>query len=216
MGITTESRERTKPWLIAATAAIAWAAFTMTVLHLISNHNPVTDTLSSYAFTDRGTGMLAASMLALAAGSLAVLGALHTAEIAVSGTTRLLFGTWCAGLAAAALFPASYASHPNPVSGEIHQYSCLIAFLSLPALGFSLLDRISELPGSALVARLTVAATAALLLFGVSYALPWLLPVGLTQRVTLIIDVALLCSVVALVRKSVYLTDPEVLLLDEG
>jgi hypothetical protein len=71
-------------------------------------HNLITDTLSSYAFTDHGTGLLA-----LATGSLALLGGLRTTDIHLSRTTQLLFGTWSAGLAIAAHFPASYADHPD-------------------------------------------------------------------------------------------------------
>jgi hypothetical protein len=202
--------------LLAATAAIAWSGFTITVLHLVSSHNPVTDTLSSYAFTDRGTGLLGASMLALAAGSLALLGALLTTRMPVSATTRVLFGTWSAGLATAAIFPASYAEHPNPISGEIHLYSCLVAFVSLPALGFSLLARLPELPGRALLARLTVVATGALVLFGIGFAFRSLVPVGVVQRVALIADLAVLCSIIGLVRKSVYLDGNNALLSEDG
>ncbi|WP_312871651.1 DUF998 domain-containing protein [Amycolatopsis acididurans] len=183
-----------------ATAALAWAAFTMTVLHLISSHDPLTDTLSSYAFTDRGTGMLGASILATAIGSLATLAALSAAGIAVSGTSRALFGTWSLGLGAAALFPASYPEHPNPVSGEIHQYSCVIAFLSLPALGFSLLDTLPS--GRRAVRGISAGATLMLLLFGIGYALPWLLPVGFVQRLALIVDVALICSLIVIARRN--------------
>jgi hypothetical protein len=52
----------------------------MTILHLISSHNPVFDTLSSYAFTDRG-GMFEASVLSLSIGSLVLLGALYAARV---------------------------------------------------------------------------------------------------------------------------------------
>lgn len=191
---------------MAAAAAITWAVFTMIVLHVVSAHDPLRDTLSSYAFTDRGTGMLAGGILAVAGGSLAVLAALRSAGIVVGGRARLLFGTWSLGLTTAALFPASYPDHPNPVSGEIHQYSCLTAFLSLPALGFSLLERIPELRNRTMVRRLAVGATVALVLFGVSYALPWLVPVGLTQRAALIVDVALLCSLLVVVRARIQAT----------
>ncbi|WAL65311.1 DUF998 domain-containing protein [Amycolatopsis cynarae] len=206
MGITSEQGDRTRLWLIAAAVAIAWSGFTMTVLHLISGHNPVTDTLSSYAFTDRGTGMLAASMLALAAGSLALLAALSTTSVPVRGTPRILFGTWSAGLTLAAFFPASYDSHPDPVSGEIHLYSCLVAFLSLPALALCLLERFArfhEVPGRRLLARLSYAAVACLLVFGLCILCPWLLPVGVVQRATLAVDVALLCSIIAVLWKAI-------------
>jgi Protein of unknown function (DUF998) len=200
MGISEhEAGARLRPWLIAASAAIGWGTLTIVILHLISSHNPLLDSLSSYAFTDRGTGMLAASILSLAVGSLAVQGALHTAGIPLSRTTRILFGTWTLGLVVAALFPASYAEHFNPLRGEIHQYSCTIAFLSMPALGFSLLR---SLPGNRTLERLTVAATGCLLLFGVSYAFPTLPLFGIIQRGALGIDVALLCSLLLAAKNS--------------
>src|SRR3954451_2701768 len=99
-----ERASRARPWLIASALAIGWGMFTITVLHLISSHDPVFDTLSSYAYTDRGTGMLGASILSLAIGSLLLLGALHAAGIPLSPTTRVLFGTWSLGLTTAALF----------------------------------------------------------------------------------------------------------------
>jgi len=184
-----------------AAVAVAWAGFTMIVLHLVSSHDPLTDTLSSYAFTDHGTGMLGASILATALGSLATLAALRSAGIAVSGTSQALFGTWSLGLSAAAIFPASYPAHPDPVSGQIHFYSCLLAFLSVPPLGFSLLNRISA--GRVALRRLSVVATLTLMLFGVCYALPWLLPVGVVQRLALLVDVALICTLIVIARRSI-------------
>jgi hypothetical protein len=205
--------DRARPWLTAATAALGWGFFTIVVLHVISSHNPVRDTLSSYAFTDRGTGMLAASMLSLAISSLALLGALLAAGIPVSRTTGTLFGSWSGGLALAAVFPASYPENPSPVSGHIHQYSCLVAFLSVPALGISLLDR---LRGSdrhrTRIARWTKISVGGVLLFGLSYLLALfprtpvlgqfaaMLPVGFTQRIALAVDLVLLCALMMLAR----------------
>jgi hypothetical protein len=201
-----------RPWLIAAGAAIGWGILTMTVLHLISSHNPVLDTLSSYAYTDRGTGMFEASVLSLAVGSFCLLGALYASGITVSRTTTILFSTWSLGLATAAAFPASYASYPHPVSGEIHQYSCLVAFLSMPAIGFSLLDKISA--DRATLVRLTRYSLGGLVLFGASYLLSnfpgtpvisqlhAVLPVGVTQRLALGVDLALLFGLMLLASRA--------------
>lgn len=82
----------------------------------------------------------------LSIGSLTALGALAAAGIPLSRTTKLLFVLWSLGLAAAAIFPASYPEFPDPVSGEIHLYACLIAFLSLPAAGFTLRDNLRGTP----------------------------------------------------------------------
>ena len=55
----TEQGKRTRPWRLVALGASGWGLFTAVVLHIVSSHNPVYDTLSSYSVTDRGEGMLA-------------------------------------------------------------------------------------------------------------------------------------------------------------
>jgi hypothetical protein len=178
----------------------------------------VLDTLSSYAFTDRGTGMLAMSILSLAVGSLTVLGALRAAGVPLGRTTTALFCTWSGGLALAAAFPASYERFPNPVSGEIHQYSCLAAFLSAPAIAWSLLRRLPSHPAlagcRAALRRWSRWSVGTLVVFGISYLvngfphapvlreLYLLLPVGLTQRVTLSVDLALLAILLVLAART--------------
>jgi hypothetical protein len=204
----TETRARTQTWLIASAVAICWGMITIATLHVVSSRNPVLDTLSSYAFTDRGGGMLEASILSLAIGSLFLLAALIAAKVPISRTTRILFGTWSGGLTLAAAFPASYVESPNPVSGEIHQYSCLVAFLSLPAIGFSLARLWPALT------RWTWFSVGSLVLFGLSYLLaqfpeaPVLgelaaaLPTGLTQRIALAMDLVLLCSLLGIAART--------------
>jgi hypothetical protein len=212
----TSPADRTRPWLVASVLAIGWSMLAFVILHLVSSRNPVLDAISSYAFTDQAPGLLAISILSVAIGSVTTLGALAAARVPLSRTIRVLFGSWSGGLTLAAAFPASYAEFPNPVSGEIHQYSCLIAFLSMPAVGFSLLERLRAVPGiarnRAIVSRWTRYSTVSLALFGISYLLAkypdtpvlsdlsTILPVGLTQRVTLIVDVGLLCSILLLAR----------------
>jgi hypothetical protein len=206
MEATQDTVGRTRPWLLASAAAMCWGIGIIVVLHVISSHNPALDTLSSYAFTDRGTGMLAMSILAVSVGSLTVLGALTAARVPISGITRALFYAWSGGLALAATFPASYKEFPNPVSGEIHQYSCLLAFLSAPAIGRSILKGLGRSLPARRVAlnRWTLLSSGSLILFGVSYLLSkfpstaMILPVGVTQRVALTIDLVLLCSLLVL------------------
>jgi hypothetical protein len=148
--------------------------------------------------------MLGASVLSLSIGSLTALGALAAAGIPLSRTTKLLFVLWSLGLATAAIFPASYPEYPDPISGEIHLYSCLIAFLSLPAAGFSLRDNLRGTPFEARVGRLAWVSATGLVLFGLSFIfvrlsdIPFFLtltdiaPVGVTQRLSLIAHVVLI------------------------
>jgi hypothetical protein len=204
----TEQGKRTRPWRLVALGAIGWGLFTAVVLHIISSHDPVYDTLSSYTVTDRGEGMLAASVLSLAIGSLAVLGALHVAGVPLSRTTRLLLMLWSLGMAAAAVFPASYPEAPDPVSGEIHLYACLVAFLSLPGAAISLLEPLRGRPERVAVVGAIRLSAVAFGLFAISFVLVRLseaeigpfpaisdaFPIGVTQRLLLLADVVLLLT----------------------
>lgn len=215
---------RTRPWLLLSAVAIFWGMLTFVILHLVSSRNPLLDAVSFYAFTDKAPGFLAISMVLVAIGSVTTLGTLSAAGVPLSRTTKVLFGLWSGGLVLAAVFPVSYGEISHHVSGQIHQYACVVAFLSIPALGFSLLERVRATAalsrGRALVARWTRYSTASLVLFGLSYLLAKypdvpvlsqlssILPVGLTQRVTLIVDIGLLCSILLLGRAACSATRP--------
>ena len=202
--------------MIVSVTAISWAVFTMTILHLISSRSPIRDTLSSYTVTDRGSGMFEASLLSLAVGSVAVLGALVVAGTPLSTTTYVLFSAWAIGLTVAAIFPASY-GQVGRWEGEIHRYASLSAFLSLPGGVYSLLERTRSVPAlaklRATLSRLLAISLYCLALFAISYLLDAfqavpvvdrlneILPVGLTQRFVLAADVALLLTVVVLATR---------------
>lgn len=219
LATTAPDTARARPWLIVSGAAIGWAMVTMTVLHIVSAHNPVLDTISSYAGADDGDKMLPTSVLSLALGSLALLGALWAARIPTGRTTQILFGSWSCGLLVAAVFPASFVPGGDSWSGRIHQYAALVAFLSLPGVGFSLAERLRELPAfdraRFILVRVSRLSVLSLGLFGLSYALAWfpgapvldqlstLLPVGLTQRVALIVDFTLLSVIMLLVARTI-------------
>ncbi|SFW49060.1 Protein of unknown function [Amycolatopsis australiensis] len=206
---------RTRPWRLVALGAIGWGLFTAVVLHIISSRDPVYDTLSSYTVTDRGEGMLAASVLSLAIGSLAVLGALHVAGVPLSRTTRILLTLWSLGLAAAAVFPASYPEAPDPVSGEIHLYACLVAFCSLPGAAISLLEPLRDRPERVALVRAIRLTAGAFALFATSFVFVRLseagvepfravsdaFPIGVMQRVLLLADVVLLCTLLGIATR---------------
>lgn len=199
---------RTRAWTIAATAGLGWALFTLIVLHSVSSFDPLTDPLSRYAFTDRGGGMLEASLLSAAVGVIAVRGSVLSAGLTVSRTTSTLVYATSTGLATAALFPATFSSDIDPVSGRIHQYASVVAFASLPAIALSLLDVLRATPVLARVASaltwLLRIALVSLALFGVSYvadalagvpgfaAVAETVPVGFTQRIVFLVDLSLL------------------------
>ncbi|PXY37711.1 hypothetical protein BA062_03570 [Prauserella flavalba] len=206
----TNAVARTRVWAIAAWASLGWALFTLMILHLVSSFDPLADPLSRYAFSDHGGGMLEASLLSFAVGVIAVRGALLASGITFPRTTSVLIYATATGLVGAALFPATFTPDIDPVSGRIHQYASLIAFLCLPAIAFSLLDRFKDVPELAashvMLVRLLWISLASLGLFGVSYvadALPatpaittimTLLPVGFTQRIVFVVDFLLLAA----------------------
>ncbi|SFB00336.1 Protein of unknown function [Amycolatopsis marina] len=216
--VVSQDASRTRPWVVTSASAIGWALFTMVILHVVSSHDPVLDTISSYAFTERGSGLLEASVLSLAIGSLALLGALLAAGVAMGQTGALLLITWSFGLATAALFPADFADTVDVTTGRVHQYASLLAFLSLPGVGFAIADRLRDVAGMersrVLLLRASWIGVLSLGVFGLSYALnaigdvPVLqqlsatLPVGLAQRMTLLTDLALLTTLVLVAAKA--------------
>ncbi|RZS38858.1 uncharacterized protein DUF998 [Herbihabitans rhizosphaerae] len=217
---------RVRPWTVAATATLGWATFMMAVLHVVSSRSPVRDTISSYTATDRGAGILEASVLSLAIGSAAVVGALLIAGVPLDLTSSVLFGAWTVGLALAAIFPASYGTSGNAMSGEIHQYASLIAFLSLPGAIRSLIDKLRDQPGierlRVLLSRLLVISLVCLALFALAYLvaafpevpvldeLSTVMPVGLAQRLALLADLTLLGTLVVVARRVARLRPVEV------
>ncbi|EID54044.1 DUF998 domain-containing protein [Saccharomonospora xinjiangensis] len=214
---------RVRTWTFAATAALGWALFTLTVLHLVSSFDPITDPVSRYAFTDSGKGMLEASLLSFAVGVVAVRGALLASGLRLGRTATILFFAAALGLAAAALFPATFTSDIAPVSGLIHQYASLVAFLAVPGVALCVLDQLRDTDESSRGTRrvlvwFTSAAIGLLILFGASYlagkmalaasslsSLPALigsLPEAALQRLVFVVDFALLATLLTLANRT--------------
>lgn len=216
---------RTRTWTLAAAVALGWAVLTLAILHAVSSFNPLLDPMSRYAFTDRGAGMFEVSLLSLGIGVIGVLGALIVSGLAISRTTPLLAGITTIGLVTAALFPASFTSDIDPVSGRIHQYASLVTFLCLPALIWSVIDHIRDVPelarARARLVRFLQIGIIALALFGISYigdhlastpvlsVLPTVLPVGITQRVVFLADLCMLAALLVLANRSAHLHPAE-------
>jgi len=126
--------------------------------------------------------------------------------VPLSRTTRLLLALWALGLAAAAIFPASYPEAPDPVSGEIHLYACLVAFCSLPGAAISLLEPLKGRPERVALVRAIRLSAGAFALFALSFVFVRLteagvepfpevsaaFPIGVMQRLLLLADVVLL------------------------
>lgn len=210
---------RTRTWTIASAIALGWALLTLLILHVVSSFDPLLDPLSRYAFTDRGTGLFELSLFSFGIGVVTVLGALTSSGLTNGHTTPLLAGFGAAGLFTAGLFPASFDSDIDPVSGRIHQYASLLSFLCLPAITWSVLDQMRRFPGLArvrtAVIRVLWLGVGALALFGISYigdhhasapvlsTLSTLLPIGVTQRIAFLADLCMLVALLVLANRGV-------------
>ena len=159
--------------LSPASAALGWALFLLVILHLVSSFDPIFDPVSRYAFTDAGRGMLEVSLLSFAVGVVSVRGALLASGLPVSRTATILIITtatvWWPPRCSRRRTPR----RSNPVSGLIHEYASLLAFLSLPGVAVSMLDQIRDIEElqrvRRMLTRLVWVSLASLALFGLGY-----------------------------------------------
>jgi hypothetical protein len=118
------------------TAGVALSVLLVTALHVIvgpARVNPLRRTISEYAFSEFDW-LFNAGVLALAAGSAAVLVALvRTGLVPAASTAAALLATWCAALVLVVAFEKIDWSVGPSLGGYIHRYAGLLAFTSLPA-----------------------------------------------------------------------------------
>lgn len=131
---------------VAGTAATVLAALAVAVMHVLgpsSRVDPVRRTISEYALREGGW-MFEVTVAVLALGSAAVLAALVAGRlVGPRSAPALLLGLWCVGLLLVVAFEKTNWSIGPSVSGTIHRYASLAAFLGLPA-GALLLARRSR------------------------------------------------------------------------
>jgi len=120
---------------VAGIVASAAAVVLILALHMVpptAQLDPFRRTISQYAATESGW-VFNVAVLALAAGSLAILGALAVTRIAAAlsvGSLALLL--WSAALVAVVIFPRYNPAGGSAMTGGIHRAVSLVAFLSLP------------------------------------------------------------------------------------
>lgn len=125
-----------------AIAGVAVAAVGAAYLHvrLTGVVSPVRQTVSDYALSPAGAGVFAAMCLALAVGSLGLVSAVITLRpygpAARGYVIVLLLAAWCLGLTVAALFPTDPMGGRISLDGETHRWAIVLAFVSLPAVGW--------------------------------------------------------------------------------
>ncbi|KAB8182446.1 DUF998 domain-containing protein [Microbispora catharanthi] len=173
-------------YLLVATGAAA-----MLALHLVAGLDPLTDMISEYVFAPHGW-LLPVSLTSLALGS-AVL-AVRLARL--DRRAALLVGVWGVCLLLVAGFPTDRPGLSLSLSGGIHRYAAFAAFVSLPLAGL-LVARVTR---SRPVRVLCAVALGSLLLVVLPYAFrmlhldPGTVPAGLTQRLTVVSEVAALVA----------------------
>jgi hypothetical protein len=114
-------------------AAVVGSAAAIGLLHLVppsSALSPVRRTISEYALLETGW-VFNTAVLALAAGSAAILAALLTHRL-VRPAGAAALALWCGGLVGVVVFPKhNWAVGPS-LSGDLHRVASLVGFLSLP------------------------------------------------------------------------------------
>ena len=212
-GTTPATRRRgsssTRPWITIAGIMLVCACAALVLLDLLSGLNPVTDALSIFAFHSETGWLLQLGAGCLALGALVTFGALGAGGLYTLGSVGVLLVGWAGGLMLTTLFRASMSFHPAPIEGVVHRWAAALAFVSLPGAGFALIARLRSVPElarvRAVLLRVCLLTSASLVVFGVFYLLPesltWL-PVGLSQRLTLIADVVLLATMLCVAARA--------------
>lgn len=199
---------RTAGLAVAGLVGTGLSAALVALLHVVvdpAEVNPVRRTISEYALGEYRL-LFDAGVLLLAAGSAAVLVALVTARLlpAVS-TASVLLAVWSAALVVVVAFPKIDWSVGPTVTGYLHRYASLLAFVSLPVAALLLTRRwrgevgwVRYLTWTRALAALSLAWLVPIVL-GIALrpitGVPWwrFVPLGLVERGLAVTEVALVC-----------------------
>jgi hypothetical protein len=181
-------------------------------LRLSSQVSPIWHTLSEYVYGHFTTGSSAAPMfdamcLALTLGSLALLAGIAKARRPGSAPVLVLLGVWCVGLLVCATFPVDPDGAARSLSGQVHNYGAVLAFIALPAAAWLLTGPSRKgcpwEPRRTTIRRLAVASAASLVIVLTGFA--WVMntspshpeiTLGLFERLLFTVDLALLLTMV--------------------
>jgi hypothetical protein len=126
--------ERTAPTVrttvAAAVGIAAWGVLVLHVAALSSAVDPLQHTISDYVALPGGY-----LVLGLAAGAMAVAGAVLTVAAHRAGAGRLvvgLLGSWAVAMAVAGIFPTNLPDTPPDVVAAVHRYAGAWVFAVLP------------------------------------------------------------------------------------
>ncbi|MEH1167677.1 DUF998 domain-containing protein [Micromonospora sp. CPCC 205539] len=181
---------------LLALGGIALAALLAVVGHLDvgDNLDPLTQTVSDFAVSDRG-GVIDVAMVLLVLVTVALLHGLRRTGPPGPGfgwAAELLLGAWAAGLLLAAVVPTNDLGTAMNTAAYVHRYASVVAFLALPAGGW-LLARQRELAPAARTLRTLVLLSLALAatMIGSAYLGDRIL-IGLVERLLILTEVAVL------------------------
>ncbi|MCX5555098.1 DUF998 domain-containing protein [Streptomyces sp. NBC_00038] len=193
----------------ALTGSVALAA----MLHLgwSEQVDPVGQTLSDYALHEGAATLFTACAGFAAAGSAALLAALLRSRLPVGAVAPAALGVGCAGLSLCAVFRTDEAGSAESLSGLVHRHAAGASLAALPAAGLLLARRLrGHRPANAPARRirqLSWASSGAALLFLGTHVSASRSPsnaaarvLGLAERVTLGLEIALLFAVADALR----------------
>ncbi|MEV7093108.1 DUF998 domain-containing protein [Amycolatopsis sp. NPDC051045] len=184
-------------------------------LRLSAQVSPIWQTLSEYVHGKLGTSSAApvfsVMCLALSLGSVALLAGIAKAHR--PGTTAVcgLLGIWSAGLLVCGLVPVDPDGQARSLSGQVHNFAALTAFVALPAAAFVLTKKGRERcpwePRRTTIRRLATASFASVGVVLGGFVLTLVLgpahqdvTLGLFERLLFTVDVALLLTMVRPLR----------------
>ncbi|MFC4942563.1 DUF998 domain-containing protein [Pseudonocardia sp. GCM10023141] len=195
---------RTRALAASGVAGAAVAIALIGALHVVAagQVDPVRLTISQYALGPYGW-LFDVGVVGLAVGSALVLVALIRADVLrPASVATVLTGAWVLGLLAVVAFEKTNWSVGPSLSGSIHRYASVVAFLALPVAAILIARRGRRRPGSRRFASWTgglgilALAWFAVILVVVAIApsldVSWwqLLPLGLVERGMALTDVA--------------------------
>ncbi|GAA1678745.1 hypothetical protein GCM10009765_29990 [Fodinicola feengrottensis] len=194
--------------VLAGVAALLLAVLSVGYLHMVAPAalSPIRDTVSDYVYLHGAGGLFNFSAVMTAFGSVGLMVGLRYSRLRVSKLTYALMGLWCAGLVLLPTFPTDRLLADLTVTGAVHRYLSLIAFISLPLAGLGVASALAskeKLRPLAQRLRVMCAAGSMSVLALLLTHLPDLYPQkfgnlmisGLVERVLLVVDFGLLATI---------------------
>ncbi|MFC5063528.1 DUF998 domain-containing protein [Actinomycetospora atypica] len=198
------SRSRVRPAALATAGSVVALGVVAVVgaMHLVapwSRHDPVRRTISEYA-VGPGGWLFDVAVLGLVAATVAVTAALVLRGVLpLRSAAVVLLGVWCVGLVLVVVFEKTNWSVGPSLSGSIHRYASLAAFLALPTAGLLVARRhrgerwARWVTACAVVALASFVPIIGAILLNPVLATPWYraVPLGLIERVLSLAEVAM-------------------------